>query len=55
MQGKRVREAVWVQMGRISSRVSCWRMMMGNGTTSIVWGKRIEFGPPKRAIASHCY
>jgi len=36
MQGKRVRQAVWAQVGRISSRGSYRRMALGNGTTNTV-------------------
>jgi len=52
---KRVRKAAWAQVGRISSRGSYQRMALGNGTTNTVWGRRIEVGAPKRAVASHCY
>jgi len=52
MQGKRVRKAVWAQVGRISSRGSYQRMALGNGTTNTVWGRTIEVGAPKRAPTS---
>ena len=58
MQGKRVRKAqtdLMAQVGRISSRGSYRRMALGNGTTNTVWGRRIEVGAPKRAVASHRY
>jgi hypothetical protein len=55
MQGRRVRKAVWDQVGRISSRGSYQRLALGNGTTNTVWGKSMEVGAPTRAVATCHY
>jgi hypothetical protein len=46
-----VRKAVWVQEGRISSRESYHRTVLGNGTAVTAWGRRIEVGATKRAVS----